>query len=201
MGITTNANGQTIVYFAQPPNPNFPQSTELIDRLINSEFTTKIISQSGEGHWVSAINWNEWDGNTNWPEVPRNWTDATRISETQNNTGTGALISFDPEANPWILTTNRFGNRVRPARRPNFIGLAHELIHADRYRRGAMIDFRERYDFDFREQFLLFFRIRRSRNSMKDEIATVGLAFNTDCDITENDIRSEHGLRLRGVAD
>jgi len=36
---TENENGDVIAYSAQPPNPNFPQITELVDRLVNSEFS------------------------------------------------------------------------------------------------------------------------------------------------------------------
>ena len=43
LGTTENGNGDTIVIFVQPPNPNFPQSTQLVDRLVNSEFTTTIV--------------------------------------------------------------------------------------------------------------------------------------------------------------
>ncbi|MGM9812032.1 MAG: hypothetical protein ACI30V_04235 [Muribaculaceae bacterium] len=33
----------------------------------------------------------------------------------------------------------------------------------------------------------------------KEEAATVGLNYNTSSSITENDIRKEHGLPLRGT--
>ena len=40
---------------------------------------------------------------------------------------------------------------------------------------------------------------RRIQKIPKEEAATVGLNYNTSSNITENDIRKEHGLSLRGA--
>lgn len=40
---------------------------------------------------------------------------------------------------------------------------------------------------------------RVEENCRKEEYATVGLKYNKKDDITENDIRAEHGLDLRGA--
>ena len=40
---------------------------------------------------------------------------------------------------------------------------------------------------------------RRIQKIPKEEAATVGLNYNTLSNITENDIRKEHGLSLRGT--
>lgn len=40
---------------------------------------------------------------------------------------------------------------------------------------------------------------KRQTYTKKEELATVGLEYNNDNDITENDLRWEHGLRLRGA--
>lgn len=39
----------------------------------------------------------------------------------------------------------------------------------------------------------------REARSAKEEVATVGLRYNNKDDITENDLRWEHGLELRGA--
>ena len=51
----------------------------------------------------------------------------------------------------------------------------------------------------FTERFFFFWGRQNWRNVPLEEWATVGLGHNEDCDITENDIRSEHGLQLRGT--
>ena len=60
--------------------------------------------------------------------------------------------------------------------------------------------------FNQREGFI--FKVKKAKNSetkrshtdeyKKEEMATVGLRYHTDQDITENMIRREHGLPMRG---
>jgi len=187
----TNENGDVVVYFAQPPNPNFPQSTELVDRLINNEFTTTIVVRPGKGMAASRDNDN--------------------ANRDGNNFGSGGTVFFDSESRwstePRIMTVCPDTGNVRPEIRPNFIGLGHELIHAERYTRGARFnrDITEEHRFQVDRArrgwwiFSWWSYTYDTRNVPVEEWATVGLGFNDDCDITENDLRSEHGLNLRGT--
>ena len=84
-----------------------------------------------------------------------------------------------------------------------------ELIHADRARRGRIFGENEKADFTFqvsrRRRFWIFgswITSYQTMSELKEELATVGLVFNDDCcDITENDLRQEHDLNLRGAYD
>jgi len=52
--------------------------------------------------------------------------------------GSGGYIHFDPTSDPLITTFDSAGLAVGTSR-PSHIGLAHELIHADRAMRGLRI--------------------------------------------------------------
>jgi len=111
------------------------------------------------------------------------------------------VIIRPPTLNP------RTGN-VAPSSRPAFIGLGHELIHAERASRGLVFGEDEKADFTFQisrqRRFWLFGRwitnYQTIEDVLKEELATIGLGFHDDCcDITENDLRYEHGLNPRGA--
>ena len=84
-----------------------------------------------------------------------------------------------------------------------YIALAHELIHADRAMRGICIP-------DYYKTFYKYSFMDASGNITKenditdiDEMLTIGLIcpgyrLSYD-DVTENQIRAEHGLYLRGA--
>jgi len=91
---------------------------------------------------------------------------------------------------------------------PDFLILGHELIHADRNRRGVRFPSRQTAYVQInlsRRRFLRFLwwiyeRYTGSEPTSLEEIATIGLLngrHNDDCDITENDLRQEHGLNPR----
>ena len=75
-----------------------------------------------------------------------------------------------------------------------YIGLSHELIHADRSMRGVSYDYKVKapYRYVDGDGKTIYETIRL------EESATIGLDYNETGDITENDIRKEHGLPLRG---
>ena len=190
LSTTTNANGNVVVYFAQPPNPNFPQSTELVDRLINNEFQTTIQVRTGRGNAFGNLNDNMFQEGGN------------------RGSGYGGTVFFNPESAlttvPTILTVCPNTGFVRPEVRPNFIGLGHELIHAERATRGALFPFEESADKTIltgtRRHWIFWRRnVYETRNMPLEEWATIGVGFNDECDITENNLRSEHGLNQRAA--
>ena len=192
LGTDTNANGNTIVTFNQPPNPNFPQSTELVRRLIDSEFTTEILAGSGVGHYTL-------------PNYP--------LQAASSDHGSGSVVTFDTDwihANDPIFTIlNPDTNVSRGEATPAFIILGHELIHAERNTRGARVIGQEmnvRFNISRRRaRFLWLIPLwwtfeSHTESTLIEEIATIGLnnrQFNNDCDVTENDLRYEHGLDPR----
>ena len=198
LSTTLNESGSVVVYFTQPPNPNHPQSTELVERLVNSEFTTEIVAGAGVGH-VAA------------PTSPFR---ATRTGRHNLGHGSGTIVGFDTDwayyGVPRFPTLNRDTGISRGETMPDHIILGHELIHAERNSRGAMFclslyaNVRINLDRTRRGWWIFsWWSYDRYRGSSPiEEIATIGLRngeFNDDCDITENDLRQEHGLDPRSA--
>jgi hypothetical protein len=72
--------------------------------------------------------------------------------------------------------------------------LAHELIHAERASRGSSIDYKEKV--------LIFYKDPVNGRTWsawvkKEDLATVGIRYNTKKDITENMIRKNLGKFMR----
>ena len=112
-----------------------------------------------------------------------------------NGIGTDVMVNFDPKSNPDIGTINSKNGRIVPKKRPVFIGLVHELIHGYRSMSGSAINYAN-------YGFIVYVDEQGNRKIQKipkEEAATVGLNYNTSSSITENDIRKEHGLPLRGT--
>ncbi len=124
--------------------------------------------------------------------------------------GCGGTVLFNPNKEYQIVTVNKYSGYASMKNRPAYIGLGHELIHAERATRGVDLggdivatSYKSRIERDI----TFFSRIASSilkesiriAHSPKEEVATVGLKYNTDKDITENNLRWEHGLELRGA--
>jgi hypothetical protein len=165
----------------------FESGNTLIERIINSSFILKI----------------ELAGANNF--YPNIWSDAY-----DENHGSGGTIHFNPLSDPNVLTVQQSTGVVVEDKRPAYIGLAHELIiHADRAMRGVMIDMNKyaNYSYIVSKEIKYFIFKSWSWESVKtatehvprEELATVGLKYNNPSDITENDIRAEHNLSLRGA--
>lgn len=114
-------------------------------------------------------------------------------------------VFFNPNYNRDVLTRNPYNGNIELCERPMFIGLAHEFIHADRDVRGVSLTGWVDYQY-VREERPYTFGSISSQNSIyslgrapREELATVGIQYNSDVDITENMIRAEHGLWLRGA--
>ncbi|MDR1876213.1 MAG: type III secretion system effector protein, partial [Flavobacteriaceae bacterium] len=86
-----------------------------------------------------------------------------------------------------ILTIDPKTGNVSGKKRPNQIGLGHEIIHGDRSMRGKAIDYSDEDTHSYQDA---------DGNTVtqtvpKEELGTVGLKHNTSEDITENDLRKE----------
>jgi len=175
----------------------YKNGNELIDRLINSSETVTIdVSSTESNHYVAD-----------------NWYNAAR-----KRIRSGGTITFNPfiETSYSVINpTTGFVDGKETA--PSYIALAHELIHADRAMRGRTLVRSKKYykypvsssKYHFEGSIFGILNynldaevIHRKKSSVKvykDEIATVGLKYNKKGDITENDIRMEHGFKLRGT--
>ena len=122
-----------------------------------------------------------------------------------NNNGNKYKIStnevlFDLNSNPTILTMQPDGTSEYE-HRPNYIGLAHELVHA-LHDTNNVVNFRT-----YREAIGLDgnnynFRRMYNKDISFEELGTVGgiSGFNYGSSYpTENSIRAEHGLKLRTI--
>jgi RHS repeat-associated protein len=142
------------------------KGTELISRVINSSNTMTItVGTPGSGNFETDVN------------------SANAI----NGVGTDVNVSFDPTSNPNILTVNSKTGNVSGKKRPNQIGLGHEIIHGERSMRGEAIDYSDMGTHTYQDA---------NGNTVtqtvpKEELGTVGLKHNTSKDITENDLRKE----------
>ena len=118
--------------------------------------------------------------------------------------GSGSVIYFNPAFDPLITTADSAGLAVM-TRRPAYIGLAHELAHADRAQRGVAIPGSTMRSISFETARARYSPARLFGNDTRtvthtfqlDEMATIGISNATDNCITENMIRYEHGLPMR----
>ena len=104
-----------------------------------------------------------------------------------NGVGSDVTVRFDPTSNPDIMTANPRTGNVSGKKRPNKIGLAHEIIHGERSMRGGAINYEDMGTYMYSDAN----GTMTTQAFPKEELATVGLKYNTARDITENDIRRE----------
>ena len=166
-----------------------PDGNELIRRLIEDEFITSImiidrIDSKGEevGNGIKLT-----------------WENGNIVS---------ALVEFVPYSIAEAMTKNSVTGNIEFTRRPDFIGLAHELIHADRAMRGNHISYDKKADIKFEHN-----NIALRERYRREEYATIGITGLISNlapipvgiwdikkgDITENMIRAEHGLHQRAT--
>jgi RHS repeat-associated protein len=110
-----------------------------------------------------------------------------------NGVGTDSNVSFDPAANPLILTKDPTTGNVSGATRPNEIGLGHELIHADRAMKGKSVDSATTGTHTYKDA--AGNTVTQTRP--KEELETVGVQGNYK--YSENKLRKEQGLNERGA--
>ncbi len=127
------------------------------------------------------------------------WTKAT------NGTGDNATVIFDPTANPQILTENPKTGNVENKPEPDKIALAHELIHVTRIFTGGISFDKDNYTYQTAAAIPAKGKtparpaVTVTQNVVKEELRTVGLKGVVGSEPTENDIRKEHKLNLRGA--
>jgi hypothetical protein len=119
------------------------------------------------------------------------------------NVNNANIMRIDPHSEIKLLVENPRTGDVRRDKdnTPIKIIMAHELIHAHRIMQGTHISLDQTYNYRyqaFRLGGILPMR-EREVNVPKEELATIGLRFVEDGDITENMIRDEHGLLRRGA--
>lgn len=121
-----------------------------------------------------------------------NRTDVDNPTNGSNGTGSNSTVTFNPNAAPKIGTLDENTGISRSQDRPSWIGLAHELIHADQVARGTELTRTGTYSYRDTTG------VVRTARENRYELATVGIGgLNNRMDITENDIRKEQGLRVR----
>src|SRR5690554_412943 len=171
---STQKDGIIRIKVASLGEGNKTAGTNLIRRLNSSNKTMTIqIGNPGSGNI----------------EVDVNSTNAI------NGKGTDVNIYFDPTSDPSIMTKDPKTGNVSGKKRPNQIGLAHEIIHGERSMRGEAIDYNEWGTQTYKDAFgkIVTEPVR------KEEAATSGIKYHTKKDITENDIREEQGQNKRGA--
>lgn len=111
--------------------------------------------------------------------------------------GSDSYVQFDPTSDPGIKTLNPNNGITTRRKRPNHIGLTHELIHADRAMRGRSAPREDIVDHTYREK-----NEWVTQKVSLEEAATSGVnpsSFNRRADVHENNIRYEQGQRLRAA--
>ena len=172
---STQKDGSIKIKIAYMRNGTKSAGTRLIQRINSSKriVTINITSKTADGN----------------SEIDDNPTNAI------NGKGSNVNVYFNPNSNPQIPTLNAKTGRVNGEKRPAHVGLAHELIHGDRSMRGVAIDYSENATYTYTNSRGL----RVTQSLKKEEAATIGLKHVKKDDITENDIRKEQGLKLRGA--
>ena len=175
MVFSTQKDGSIRIKIAYIRNGTKTAGTRLIQRINSSKriMTINITSKTADGN----------------SEIDDNPTNAI------NGKGSNVNVYFNPNSNPQIPTLNAKTGRVNGEKRPAHVGLAHELIHGDRSMRGVAIDYSENATYTYTNSRGL----RVTQSLKKEEAATIGLKHVKKDDITENDIRKEQGLKLRGA--
>jgi RHS repeat-associated protein len=198
--LTVDSNSGVVSINSTPNTTQFNSGNALVERLINSGNTCTIVVNTTQGNSANA---------TIWDDAYRNEYFFGLIHS--NNIGSDTTVNFNPQSplatTPTIMTVDPATGNVFAAVRPNYIGLGHELIHAERAMSGRTIDLANsadyRYQIDRIQRSFLWFswweKIYATERERIEEYATVGLMGNDDCDITENDLRAEHGLNPRGA--
>ena len=116
--------------------------------------------------------------------------------------GSGGIIFVDPNGSRTTKNVDLKNLKLIEEQAPSHIVLAHELIHADRAIRGVRISldkYGEQNYIDREKKFFISMPVLKKEEHYKEELATVGLNYNYNSDITENDIRIEQNVRLRGI--
>ncbi len=124
-----------------------------------------------------------------------NYQSSENPADASNGIGTNTGVYFNPDSNPDIMEVNPKTHKSYFTKRPSFMGLTHELIHAERSMRGASFDNKE-------TEFHAFTNPDGEpdvEEIPKEEAATIGFNHVKWFGLSENRIRKEMGLNPRGA--
>ncbi len=119
--------------------------------------------------------------------------DGVNLKNKSNGIGVNALINYAPSQNVKTRTAASTPKGYAFRSSPTRVSLAHELIHAYHATKGDV----ETTTAENPTYIINGKKVVVSGNVAHKELRTVGLGFNHQGDITENDIRIEQGLSLR----
>ena len=174
---STQKDGTIRIKIASLGKGNKTAGTRLIRRLNSSDKVTTIeIGNKGNS---ARANSKTASGKTDWTKA-------------MNGTGDDATVSFNPSSDPLIKTVEPKTGNISGKKRPNQIGLAHELIHADHINNGSV-------DFTKTEHTYQTVGGNMTQTHPIEEFRTVGLKGTKKGDITENQIRKEQSQNQRGA--
>ncbi|PQL94516.1 RHS repeat-associated core domain-containing protein [Apibacter adventoris] len=165
---STQKNGSIRIKIASLGKGDKTAGTRLIRRLNSSDKTMTIqMASAGSGNSETDVN------------------SANAI----NGKGTDVNVYFDPISDPSIMTEGPKTGNVSRKKRPNQVGLAHEMIHGERSMRGEALGYDEWGTQTYKDASgkTVTVPVR------KEEAATSGVKYHTKKDITENQIRKEQG--------
>jgi hypothetical protein len=149
--------------------------TRLIRSLNSSNKVTTIeIGEAGSGNFASPDSRTS-SGKTDW-------------TNSKNGKGDDVTVNFDITSNPSIKTLDPKTGNVSGKSRPDQVGLAHELIHADHITNVNV-------DFTSTNHTYQTVRGNVTQTKPNEELRTVGLQGVKKGDITENQIRKEQNQR------
>jgi hypothetical protein len=151
----------------------------------NKESGTRLIRRLNSSAKTMTINIDYTGGNS---ESDKN------VKKATNGEGSDVTVDYNPKSYPDIMTLDNKSLTVSKKSRPNYIGLAHELIHGDRSMRGVAFDSSEKVN----HSYLNKKGIKVTELINKEESATIGFS-DTNDNITENDIRKEQNQPQRGA--
>jgi len=170
--ITYNLETGEVVFSDLPkeePTSGHQKGTQLISELIESDYSINIYSIDKGGSYMTTHDFNN----------------------SKNGIGTGSNVYLDINTSPEIPTLDPSTGTVKPETRPLFISLGHELCHSY----GAMTGTMEEVGYT-QYTYLDSTKNMKWITTKNEELVNVGLM--GERTITENDIRKEHGLKLRG---
>ncbi|MDO5151565.1 MAG: RHS repeat-associated core domain-containing protein [Oscillospiraceae bacterium] len=171
----------------------FKNGDKLIKEIINSYHECTVVIRN-DGKYVSGFNRCDPDSDN-----------ATVFGQ-----GCNAHVGFDLNSKYQFKTINPNTKVVSKQKNiaPICIVLAHELIHAHRFMRGRGIPDSKRSNYTYKtgikkkclgKNKYTYVYQTETKNERLEELATVGIKGVKAGDITENMIRKEHGLWLRGA--
>ena len=157
---------------------NKVQGTELISRLVGASETITIDYQNSLGRFSDGVG---------------NKAQADDYTKAGDGTGSGGVVSFDPDSKIKPLTENPKTGNAEEKSRPKRIGLGHELIHGLHYVDGDWSPRTDQTTHSYTDEN----GNTQTQPVRTEEARTVGVGGNKPGDITENGLRKENNQNKR----